>query len=169
MGIYEDLNDALQDAIRAASEPGPSSRGARWGSQTEQTPGDRKRFAALVALQAALYEARRVAGVQAFSDDACVAELRKRARHIQEDIAIFRERRQRAKVSQAEAELAVIADFLPLQADEKATRAWVAEAIASTGASSPGELGRVIGAVMKAHRAEVDGALVRRLAKEALG
>ena len=52
------------------------------------------------------------------------------------------------------------------------TRAWVEQAIAASGAAVPGDLGRAMGALMKAHKGEVDGNLARRLAtvgrKEAL-
>ena len=40
--------------------------------------------------------------------------------------------------------------------------------IESTGASEPGDVGRVMGAVMKAHKGEVDGGLAKRLAAELL-
>jgi uncharacterized protein YqeY len=66
------------------------------------------------------------------------------------------------------AELVVINAFLPQLADEATTRAWVAEAIAATKASSVKEVGKVMGAVMKAHKGDVDGALVKRLAEALL-
>jgi hypothetical protein len=45
----------------------------------------------------------------------------------------------------------------------------VQAAIAESGASSAKELGKVMGALMKAHKGEVDGNLARRLAAELLG
>ena len=54
-------------------------------------------------------------------------------------------------------------------ADEATTRAWVQAAIAESGASSARELGKVMGALMKAHKGEVDGNLARKLAAELLG
>ena len=67
------------------------------------------------------------------------------------------------------AELAIIDTFLPSLADEDTTRAWVAAAIEESGASGPGDVGRVMGALMRAHKGEVDGNLAKRLAQEALG
>ena len=55
-----------------------------------------------------------------------------------------------------------------LLALKQATAAWVAEAIASTGATSAAEIGRVMGALMKAHRGDMDGKLANRLVREAL-
>jgi uncharacterized protein YqeY len=67
------------------------------------------------------------------------------------------------------AEKAVIESFLPRLADEATTRAWVSAAIAETGAVSARDLGKVMGALMKAHKADVDGNLARRVAQELLG
>jgi uncharacterized protein YqeY len=44
----------------------------------------------------------------------------------------------------------------------------VKQAIAATNASAPGDAGKVMGAVMKAHKGDVDGTLARRLASELL-
>ena len=54
-------------------------------------------------------------------------------------------------------------------ADEATTRHWVQEAIASTGATQPRDLGRIMGALMKDHKGEIDGALAKRIADELLG
>ena len=66
------------------------------------------------------------------------------------------------------AEVEVISEFLPSLADADKTREWVREAIASTGASGPGDMGRVMGALMKAHKAELDGNLARGIVVEEL-
>ena len=42
------------------------------------------------------------------------------------------------------------------------------QAIEASGATAPGDAGRVMGAVMKAHKGEVDGALARQIATELL-
>jgi len=65
-------------------------------------------------------------------------------------------------------ELSLIQTYLPSTADEVTTRGWVEEAIAAIGATKPGDVGKVMGAVMKGHRAEVDGALVKKVAAELL-
>ena len=65
-------------------------------------------------------------------------------------------------------EIEYFGDFLPKKIGEDETRALVREVIAQTGADSPKQLGRVMGAVMKDHRDEVDAGLVRQLAEEEL-
>ena len=62
----------------------------------------------------------------------------------------------------------MILEFLPSLADEAQTRAWVEEAIAAAGAEKPGDVGRVMGAIMKAHKGEIDGGLAKQLASELL-
>ena len=62
----------------------------------------------------------------------------------------------------------MIESFLPQLASEDQTRAWVAAAIEQTGASGPREMGKVMGALMKAHRDEIDGSLARQLVQQAL-
>lgn len=70
-------------------------------------------------------------------------------------------------VDQITWELATLEGWLPAKADEDTVRAWVAEAVAGLG--GPGaHFGAAMGAVMKAHKDEVDPAMVRRLVEEAL-
>ena len=45
---------------------------------------------------------------------------------------------------------------------------WVREAIASSGAGKRAEIGRVMGALMKAHKGEIDGRLAKQIASELL-
>ena len=54
-------------------------------------------------------------------------------------------------------------------ADEATTQAWVEEAIQATGAADAKQVGKVMGALMKEHKGDVDGNLARRLAAELLG
>lgn len=59
--------------------------------------------------------------------------------------------------------------WLPQKLSEDETRDLVATAIAELAADSPNQAGRVIGHIMKDHKSEVDGSLVKRLVTEALG
>ena len=52
--------------------------------------------------------------------------------------------------------------------DEAQTRIWVEEAIASTGASEKKDMGKVMGALMGAHKAELDGNVARQIVQELL-
>jgi len=98
-----------------------------------------------------------------------VAVLRRLAKQRKESIDAFENAKRSDRADLERAELAVIETFLPSLADEVQTRSWVEVAIAETGAAAPGDVGRVMGAVMKAHKGEVDGVLAKKLAAELLG
>jgi hypothetical protein len=126
------------------------------------------RVAALRGIRAAFLNEMKKDGSDDLADDVCTAVLRRLEKQRKESIEAF-EGAGRTEQAQAErAELAVIQTFLPQLADEETTRRWVQEAIDASGAGAPGDIGRVMGAVMKAHKGEVDGNLARQLATEIL-
>lgn len=65
-------------------------------------------------------------------------------------------------------DMAYLAPYLPSKADEATQRAWVDEAVAALGGKGSAKLGQVMGSVMKAHKDEVDAALLRSLIEAAL-
>jgi uncharacterized protein YqeY len=127
------------------------------------------RLSALRNVRAAFLVEMKKDGADTLEDDAAIAVLRRLAKQRQESIEAFEKAGRAERVAEERSELAVIEAFLPSLADEATTRAWVQEAIAATGASSPKELGRVMGALMKAHKGDIDGNLARRIATELLG
>lgn len=147
MGIFESVSAQLNEARKAKDET---------------------RLTALQSIRAAFLNETKKDNSTTLSDEACVALLRKLEKQRQESIDAFTNagRADRAAVEQAE--LAVIRTFLPQLADEATTRRWVEEAIAASGAASQKEIGKVMGALMKAHKGEMDGNLARRLAGELL-
>jgi uncharacterized protein len=73
------------------------------------------------------------------------------------------------RVEQERAEQAVLEEFLPEQASDEEVRAAIEEAVSATGASGPGDLGKIMGQVMGKLKGRVDGGEVNRLARERLG
>lgn len=65
-------------------------------------------------------------------------------------------------------ELAIIRRYLPEQLDEETLRTYVDEAIAETGASGPGDLGKVMSAVMPKVKGRADGKVINALVRERL-
>ena len=65
-------------------------------------------------------------------------------------------------------EQAVLEAYLPTQLSEDEVNALVDEAIASTAASGPGDLGKVMGFVMGRAKGRVDGGTVNRLVRSRL-
>jgi len=71
-------------------------------------------------------------------------------------------------VEKERAEQAVLEGFMPAQLSDQEVRALVEEAVGATGATGPGDLGKVMGFVMGKAKGRVDGGEVSRLARERL-
>jgi hypothetical protein len=127
------------------------------------------RLAALRSIRAAFLNEMKKDGASELADEVELGLLRRLEKQHLESIAAFEAAGRSELAEREKAELAVIREFLPSLADEATTRAWVEAAIAETGASAPKDLGRVMGALMKKHKGEVDGDLARRVATEKLG
>ncbi len=130
---------------------------------------DAARLAALRGIRAAFLNETKKDNSKSLADDVCTGLLRRLEKQRHESIEAFEAAGRPDRASQERAELAVIQEFLPRLADHTQTRAWVAEAIAATRASKPGDVGRVMGALMKAHKGDVDGNLAKKIASELLG
>jgi uncharacterized protein YqeY len=65
-------------------------------------------------------------------------------------------------------ECELLARYLPKTMSEDDTRALVRATIAELGVSGPSAVGRVMGAIMKTRRDEVDSTLVKRVVEEEL-
>jgi uncharacterized protein len=66
------------------------------------------------------------------------------------------------------AEQAVLEEFLPAGLSDREIEALIEEAIAATGATGPGDVGKVMGAVMKKAEGGADGGEVNRRVRERL-
>ena len=71
-------------------------------------------------------------------------------------------------VAQAEEELKLLASYLPDQLSEEEIRSVVREAIDQSGAEGPGDLGKVMGAVMPRVKGRADGRLVNEIVRACL-
>ena len=123
---------------------------------------------ALRGIRAAFIEEMKKDGRDTLSDEAAQTTLRRLAKQRKDSLDTYTSAG-RPDLAQAEAaELAVIETFLPQLADEDQTRAWVAEAVAVSGGETMRDMGKVMGALMKARRGQVDGGLAKKLVQEAL-
>jgi uncharacterized protein YqeY len=143
MPISEDVTQQMKDAMRAK---------------------DKARLGALRMMRSAFIEAMKADGSDSLADEKAVPILRRLEKQRRESITAY-EAGDRADLAEVEkAELAVIAAFLPSLADEATTTQWVQAAIDQSGAAGPGDMGRVMGAIMGAHKGEVDGKLAKNIA-----
>jgi uncharacterized protein YqeY len=130
---------------------------------------DERRLVALRSMRTAFLNEMKKDGSSTLSDAVCEGLLRKLEKQRKESIEAFTNAGREELAAAERAELAVIQEFLPQLADEAKTREWVEAAIAQTGATSGKEVGKVMGALMKAHKGEIDGDLARKIAQERLG
>jgi uncharacterized protein YqeY len=147
MAIFDDVNNQMKDALRAQQK---------------------LRLQALRNIRAAFLTRLKEDGSQTLSDADCVPILRRLEKQRKESIEAF-DAGGRAEMAAAErAELEIILGFLPSQADESTVRGWVQAAIAESGATSAKDVGKVMSAVMKAHKGDLDGNVARKIASELL-
>lgn len=71
-------------------------------------------------------------------------------------------------ISQLNAEIAVLMDYLPEQLSEDELRAIVTEAIDAVGAQSIKDMGKIMAAVMPKTKGRADGRMINNIAKELL-
>ena len=129
---------------------------------------DERRLVALRSMRTAFLNEMKKDGSTSVSDEVCEGLLRKLEKQRKESIEAFANAGRQELAAAERAELAVIQEFLPKLADEAKTREWVEAAIFQTGASSAKDVGKVMGALMKAHKGEIDGDFARRLVQERL-
>jgi len=111
-----------------------------------------------------------VAGKEArvLSDEEIITVLSREAKKRREAAEAFENAGRADKSALEKSEGEVIAKYLPAQLSEADIAAIIAEAIASTGAQGPGDMGKVMGAVKTKIAGKADGGLVSALVKAAL-
>lgn len=85
------------------------------------------------------------------------------------DSIVEYEKGNRADLAASEkAEIDILSQYMPAQMSEEEIRKVVASAIAKTGAASPKDMGKVMGALMKEVKGKADGTLISKIVKELL-
>lgn len=131
---------------------------------------DADTLSTLRMLKAALMEAKTAKPKDAtLSPDEEIEVLQRYVKKRRETIEI-NSKHGRADLNAAEErEIAVTQRFLPEALSEEALAAIVKQAVESTGAAGPKDMGKVIAAVMARVRGRAEGSAVSRLVKQALG
>ena len=127
---------------------------------------DKEKLAALRGIKAVFQSSAKDKGVDTLPDEECIAVLRKLAKQRQESIDAYVQAGRDELAANEKSELDVINTFLPALANEATTRKWVEEAIADSGATSASMMGKVMGALMKKHKGEMDGTLAKTIAED---
>jgi uncharacterized protein YqeY len=141
MSLIQRINDELKASMKAKNK---------------------ERTGAIRMIRAGIIEAQK-AGKGEVTDDIVVAMLRMMVKQ-RKDAAEQYVGGGRQDLADIElAEIVVIDEFLPKLADEAQTTIWVDEALAASGATTKKEFGKAMGALMKAHKGDIDAGLARTL------
>ena len=107
------------------------------------------------------------AGYEASEED--VQEvLQKQAKQRRDSIEQFEAANRNELADKEKKELELLKSYLPKQMGEEEIKRLVDEAVASTGATSAADMGKVMGALMPKTKGKADGGLVSRLVREKL-
>ncbi len=150
MGLEQQLNDTLTQAIKAKDQP----------------TADVVRM-----LKSKLQERRTAKGFTGTVDDALVLDVVGAYRkQLQKALVEFEKAGERgaAQAAQLRFDIAFCERWLPKGLDEPALRTLVKERLAALGITDAKQAGRLVGDVMKTHKGQVEAADVKRIAEELL-
>jgi uncharacterized protein YqeY len=102
------------------------------------------------------------------SDEEIITVLSREAKKRREAAEEFAKAGRTDRAADEKAEGEVIAKYLPAQLSEDDIKKLIADAVASTGAAGPADMGKVMGAIKPKIAGKADGALVSSLVKAAL-
>jgi uncharacterized protein YqeY len=102
------------------------------------------------------------------SDDDVIGVLTREVKTRRESVEAFRKGGREDLATKEEAEIAVLASYLPEQLDDAAIQALVDEAVVTTGAQSARDLGKVMGWLAPRTRGRADGRRVSELVAQTL-
>jgi uncharacterized protein YqeY len=147
MTLLERIEFAMRDAMRARDE---------------------QRTSTLRMAMAAAHN-QKIARGRDLADDEVVDVLTKQVKQRRESIAMYRDAGREERAAAEEAEAAILAEFLPEQLGEAEIEAMARGAITETGASSPADIGRVMGRLSPQTRGRADGRVVSEVVRRLLG
>ncbi len=107
------------------------------------------------------------AGYEATDEDVLTV-IEKEAKQHKDSIEQFKAAGREELIAKETEELAILQKYLPEQMSEDEVKKLVADAVRQTDASSPADIGKVMGALMPQVKGKADGGLVSKLVREAL-
>lgn len=137
--------------------------------RTAMKARDTRAVATLRMVLARITEARTASGHHGdVGDDEVLTLIRREAKRREEAAATFRDAGRDELAETEMAELDVLRRYLPAELGDDELAAIVDATIAETGASAPGDLGRVMGAVMPKVKGQASGNRVNALVRQRL-
>lgn len=110
----------------------------------------------------------RIAAQHDLSDDEVLRVLRREARQRKDSIEEYTKGNRSDLVAQEQAELELIESYLPAMLDDDQLRSAAVAVLGEVGASGPGDIGKVMGPLLKRLGDRADGRRVNEIVRELL-
>ncbi len=102
------------------------------------------------------------------TDDDSLTVLNRELKQRKDSLHEFEQANREDLASKLRDEIVVLEDYMPEQLSEEEVTQIVQETIAEVGASTKGDMGKVMGAIMPKVKGKADGGLVNRLVQQHL-
>ncbi|MGF7232427.1 GatB/YqeY domain-containing protein, partial [Arachidicoccus sp.] len=102
------------------------------------------------------------------TDQRQIKKIQKLVKQRKDSLEIYEQQHREDLAQKERSELAIIEQFLPKQMSEEELRTALQAIIAETGASSPADMGKVMGKATKQFAGKADGKMVANIVKELL-
>ena len=132
---------------------------------------DKVRLETVRGIKKAILEkevALRPKGQDSLTEEQEIELLAQQAKQRRDSIEQFQKAGRDDLAAKEQQELAILETYLPKQVDDSELESIVDEIIASVGATSPKDLGKVMGAAMKQLKGKADGKKIQALVKSKL-
>ncbi|MDU1892070.1 MAG: GatB/YqeY domain-containing protein [Dysgonomonas sp.] len=148
MNLFDKVSEDIKDAMRAK---------------------DKIRLEALRGMKKEFLEAKTAKGAaDELTDEAAIQILQKMAKQRRDSAEIYKGQNREDLAEKELAELAVIEAYLPKQLSQEELDTKIAEIIAQVGASSPADMGKVMGVATKALAGVAAGKAISETVKKLL-
>lgn len=129
---------------------------------------DKLRLETLRSIKAGILLAKTAENATEITEDFEIKMLQKMAKQRKESAAIYTQQNRSELAEKELAEAAIIEEYLPQQLSEEEITAVLKEIIASVGATSAKDMGKVMGAATKQLAGKADGRLISETVKKLL-
>lgn len=138
--------------------------------KTAMLAKDEKALRSLRAIKAAIINAKTAEGFKGeLTDDDEIKLLQKLVKQRKDSLEIFEKQERADLASKEKEEIAEIEKFLPAQMSEAELRIELEKIIKESGASSPADMGKVMGLANKRLAGKADGKTIAGITKDILG
>jgi uncharacterized protein YqeY len=138
--------------------------------KTAMLAKDEKSLRSLRAIKSAIIIAKTAEGASGeIKEEDEIKLLQKLVKQRKDSLEIYEKQNREDLSGKEREEISVIEKFLPKQMDESELKTIIEKIIAETGASSPSDMGKIMGLANKQLAGKADGKTIAGIVKEMLG